>query len=51
MRFMLAGVAARHTADMKRFYERLIYAGKSAFTAVMRKLFLLANLLTKQNRK
>jgi transposase len=51
---MPAVVAARHNPDMKRFYERLIDAGKPAkvaFTAIMRKLILLANLLIKQNRK
>jgi len=38
---------------MKRFYERLINAGKPAkvaFTAIMRKLILLANALIKQDR-
>lgn len=52
--YMTAVVAARHNPDMKRFYERLINAGKPAkvaFTAIMRKLILLANLLIKQNRK
>ena len=52
--YMPAVVAARHNPDMKRFYERLIEAGKPAkvaFTAIMRKLILLANLLIKQNRK
>ncbi|MFK5998168.1 MAG: transposase [Rhodobacterales bacterium] len=51
--YMPAVVAARHNPDMKQFYERLIDAGKPAkvaFTAIMRKLILLANLLIKQNR-
>ena len=37
---------------MKRFYERLIKAGKPAkvaFTAIMRKLILLANTLIQQD--
>jgi len=48
--YMPAVVAARHNPDMKRFYDRLINAGKPAkvaFTAIMRKLIL----LIKQNRK
>jgi transposase len=51
--YMPAVVAARHNPDMKRFYERLIDAGKPAkvaFTAIMRKLILLANALIKQDR-
>lgn len=51
--YMPAVVAARHNPDMKRFYERLIDAGKPAkvaFTAIMRKLLLLANVLIKQDR-
>lgn len=51
--YMPAVVAARHNPDMKRFYERLIDAGKPAklaFTAIMRKLILLANVLIKQDR-
>lgn len=50
---MAAVVAARHNPDMKRFYERLIKAGKPAkvaFTAIMRKLIMLANTLIQQNR-
>ena len=46
-------VAARHNPDMKRFYERLIDAGKPAkvaFTAIVRKLILLANALIKHDR-
>ena len=52
--YIPAVVAARHNPDMKRFYERLIKAGKPAkvaFTAIMRKLILLANSLIKQNRE
>ena len=51
--YMPAVVAARHNSDMRRFYERLIDAGKPAkvaFTAIMRKLILLANALIKQDR-
>jgi len=51
--YMPAVVAARHNPDMKRFYDRLIKAGKPAkvaFTAIMRKLILLANTLIKQDR-
>lgn len=51
--YMPAVVAARHNPDMKRFYDRLINAGKPskvAFTAIMRKLILLANTLIKQDR-
>ena len=51
---MPAVVAARHNQDMKRFYERLVIAGKPAklaLTAIMRKLILLANTLIKQDRK
>jgi len=51
--YMPAVVAARHNPDMKRFYERLIDAGKPAkvaFTAIMRKLILLVNVLIKQDR-
>ncbi|MBL4750103.1 MAG: transposase [Amylibacter sp.] len=51
--YMAAVVAARHNPDMKRFYERLIKAGKPAkvaFTAIMRKLIMLANTLIQQNR-
>ena len=51
--YMPSVVAARHNPDMKRFYERLIDAGKPAkvaFTAIMRKLILLANALIKQDR-
>jgi transposase len=52
--YMPAVVAARHNPDMKQFYDRLINAGKPAkvaFTAIMRKLILLANLLIKTDRK
>jgi transposase len=52
--YMPAVVAARHNPDMKRFYDRLINAGKPAkvaITAIMRKLILLANALIKQDRK
>lgn len=52
--YMPAVVAARHNQDMKRFYERLVNAGKPAklaLTAIMRKLILLANTLIKQDRK
>lgn len=51
--YMPAVVAARHNPDMKRFYERLIKAGKPAklaFTAIMRKLILLANTLIQHDR-
>ena len=51
--YMPAVVAARHNPDKKRFYERLIKArkpAKVAFTAIMRKLILLANTLIKQDR-
>ncbi len=51
--YMPAVVAARYNPDMKRFYGRLIGVGKSAivaFTAIMRKLILLANALIKQDR-
>lgn len=52
--YMPAVVAARHNPDMKRFYDRLIKAGKPAkvaLAAIMRKLILLANLLIKQDRE
>jgi len=51
--YMAAVSAARHNADMRQFYDRLIAKGKShktALTAVMRKLAILANALVKQNR-
>ena len=51
--YMPAVDAARHNPDMKRFYERLIDAGKPAkvaFTTIMRKLILQANVLIKQDR-
>lgn len=51
--YMPAVVAARHNPDMKQLYDRLINAGKPAklaFTAIMRKLILLANTLIKQDR-
>lgn len=51
--YMPAVVAARHNPDMKQFYDRLINVGKPskvAFTAIMRKLILLANTLIKQDR-
>jgi transposase len=47
---MPAVVAARHNSVMKQFYDRLINSGKPAkvaFTTIMRKLILLANLLIK----
>lgn len=52
--YMPAVVAARHNPNMKLFYERLIKTGKPpklAFTAIMRKLLLLANTLIKQDRE
>jgi len=51
--YMPAVVAARHNPDMKQLYDRLINAGKPAklaFTAIIRKLILLANTLIKQDR-
>lgn len=51
--YMPAVVAARHNPEMKELYQRFIAAGKPpkvAFTAIMRKLVILANLLVKQNR-
>jgi transposase len=51
--YMAAHSAARFNPHLKRFYERLLAAGKAkklALTAVMRKLIVLANALIKQNR-
>jgi transposase len=52
--YMPALVAIRFNADLKTKYEQLIKAGKApkqAFTAVMRKLIILANALLKKDRK
>jgi len=51
--YMAALSAARFNPHLKRFYERLIAAGKVkklALTAVMRKLIVLANDLIKEDR-
>lgn len=51
--YMPALVAARFNQDLKRLYQRLTDAGKSpkvALTAIMRKLFILANALIRDNR-
>jgi transposase len=51
--YMAALSAARFNPHLKRFYERLIAAGKAkklALTAVMRKLIVLANDLIKEDR-
>ena len=51
--YMAALSAARFNPHLKRFYERLLAAGKVkkvALTAVMRKLIVLANDLIKQDR-
>ncbi len=51
---MPALVAARHNADLKQKYDRLIAAGKPpklAVTAIMRKLVVLANALIRDGRK
>jgi len=51
--YMAALSAARRNAHLKRFYDRLVAAGKAkklALTAVMRKLLVLANTLIKQDR-
>lgn len=51
--YMAAHSAARHNAGLKRFYDRLLAAGKAkkvALTAVMRKLIVLANTLVKEDR-
>jgi transposase len=51
--YMAALAAARHNADLKAFYDRLIANGKApklVITAVMRKLVVLANALLTQNR-
>lgn len=51
--YMAAQSAARHNPQLKRFYQRLVGAGKLkkvALTAVMRKLLVLANSLVKENR-
>lgn len=52
--YMPALVACRYNPDMKAKYQQLINAGKPAkvaITAIMRKLIILANALTKNNRK
>jgi transposase len=52
--FMPTLVAIRYNADLKAKYEQLVAAGKEkkvAITAVMRKLFVLANVLLRDNRK
>jgi transposase len=51
--YMAAHSAARFNPPLKRFYERLLAAGKAkklALTAVMRKLIVLANALLKEDR-
>ena len=51
--YMAAHSAARHNPQLKTFYDRLLDAGKakkSALTAVMRKLIVLANTLLKDDR-
>ena len=51
--YMAALAATRYNPDLKAFYTRLRCAGKApklAFTAVMRKLVVLANTLITQNR-
>ncbi len=51
--YMAALSAARFNPHFKRFYERLLAAGKAkklALTAVMRKLIVLANALIKEDR-
>jgi len=51
--YMPALVACRFNPDFKRFYEKLVAAGKPpklAITAVMRKLIVLANALLKDGR-
>ena len=51
--YMAAHSAARFNPHLKRFYERLLAAGKAkklAMTAVMRKLIVLANALIKEDR-
>jgi transposase len=52
--FMPALVAIRHNADMKAKYDQLIAIGKNkkvAITAIMRKLFVLANALMRDHLK
>jgi transposase len=52
--YMAAQSAARHNAQLKVFYDRLLGAGKQkkvAITAVMRKLIVLANTLLKYDRR
>ncbi len=51
--YMAALSAVRFNPHLKRFYERLVAAGKVkklALTAVMRKLIVLANELIKEDR-
>lgn len=51
--YMAAHSAARFNPQLKRFFERLVAAGKPkkvALTAVMRKLIVLANTLLKEDR-
>lgn len=51
--YMAAQSAARFNPHLKRFYQRLVDAGKLkkvAITAVMRKLLVLANTLMKEDR-
>ena len=51
--YMAAHSAARFNPHLKRFYERLLAAGKAkklALTAIMRKLVVLANALLKEDR-
>ena len=51
--YMAAHSAARFNPHLKRFYERLVAAGKAkklALTAVMRKLIVLANTLLREDR-
>ena len=54
IRAMMAAVSAiTHNPDIKRFYDRLVAAGKCAkvaLTAVIRKLLVLANTLIAQDR-
>ena len=45
--------AVRHNPDVRRFYDRLVAAGKPkklALVAAMRKLLVLANVLVTQDR-
>ena len=51
--YMAAVSASRFNPDMKRFYDRLVAAGKNkklALTAVIRKLLVLANTLIAEDR-